>query len=392
LLASAVRVSDVASGQSRALRPGDVALLARTNDSARVYAAALAALGIAVSLEQPGLIATPEVHLVLACLRRLVDVGDTLASAEIVALKSDGPTEAWLEGRLAYLAEGRPSARWGIEGSFREPTLVALDELRGSLAYLAPSEVLDDVLEVAELRADARAWGPTPARSAQRLANLEALRALARVYEEECCSLRTSATLSGLILWLHDIAARGRDFAATEGRIDAVHVLTHHGAKGLEWPVVIAGDLESAIRGRLWEPSAVSDAALFDLHDPLAGRRIRYWPWPFGAHRTGIEVASRIDASAIGVTDRETQMAEAIRLLYVSVTRARDLVVLPLAAGAKQRPWLDALGADWLTRELDGAVRPPGGEPVACRQETFDVSGLPARTAAEDDVDVQLGR
>lgn len=378
LLASGIEVVDPTRGERRVVRPGDVALLARTNDSARAFGGALAAAGVPVSLEQPGLLATPEGHLALACLRRVLDAEDTLASAEIVALKRACPAEAWLEDRLAYLAEGRPPARWGVDGASAEPALRALEGVRARLAGLSPAELLDEVLAAADLRVDAIAWGPDPVRSAQRLANLETLRRLARDYEAECGSLRTSATASGLFLWLQDLAAERRDFVAVDGRADAVRVLTHHGAKGLEWPVVILADLEAPVRPRLWEPTAVDDAGPVDLRAPLACRRLRYWPWPFGGHRTGVEVASRIDASSVGAADRETAVAEAVRLLYVGLTRARDVLVLALAARAKQRPWLDALGADWLIRETDGAVRPPDGEPIACLRETFDGAGAPA--------------
>jgi ATP-dependent exoDNAse (exonuclease V) beta subunit len=369
LLSGGIQVVDGVTGARRAVRPGDVAVLSRTNEGAQRFAAVLTAAGIAASLEQPGLLSTPEAYLTLACLRRLVDPGDTLASAEIIALKREGPTEAWLEDRLAYLAEGRPSTRWGIDGSLREPVLVVLDGLRARLAYLAPSEVLDDVLATADLRADARAWGPTPARSAQRLANLETLRGLAADYEEQRRSLRGSATLAGFVLWLRDLADSERDLKAVDSGIDAVRVLTHHGAKGLEWPVVIAADLESAIRGRLWEPTVIDDAASLDLGAPLRGRRLRYWPWPFGAHEKGIAVLSSVAQSDAGRFDQQAQRAEAIRLLYVSLTRARDLLVLPLAAGDGPRPWLDTLAADWLTRDADGVVRLPDGSTVACLHE-----------------------
>ena len=124
--------------------------------------------------------------------------------------------------------------------------------MRPRLEFLSPSEVLDEALVAGDVRRDARAWGPTRGRSSQRLANLETLRGLAADYEDYCQAQRLSATVAGFLLWLYDLAHAELDKKGVDGQMDAVRVLTHHGAKGLEWPVVISADLESANRGRLW--------------------------------------------------------------------------------------------------------------------------------------------
>ena len=59
----------------RPLRFRDVAVLNRKNDNAAECAAALTSAGLPVSLGRPGLLATPEARLALACLRRMVDAG-----------------------------------------------------------------------------------------------------------------------------------------------------------------------------------------------------------------------------------------------------------------------------------------------------------------------------
>lgn len=371
LLTNDATVLDKETQQPRSIRPGDIAILSRTNDGAHRYASALTGVGLAVSLEQPGLLATPEVYLTLACLRRLVDAGDTLASAEIIALKTGDAPEDWLQDRLDYLAEGRPSHLWGVEGTYREPALVALEALRDCLPFLSPSEVLDEVLSASDVFRDAKAWGPNHARSAQRLANLETLRGLVWEYEEHCGTQRIGATVGGFLLWLYDLAAHGLDQRAVEGQGDAVQVLTHHRAKGLEWPVVIAADLETRINSGLWGLSVLPAKAGFEVQAPLANRQLRYWPWPFRGLSKDIPVAQRIEESSEGTADRKTQTREAIRLLYVSFTRARDVLILPLQARAKSRPWLEALGAHWLT-PAQGQLALPGGGSVPCTTEPLE--------------------
>ena len=370
LIESDFEVVDKQTGRSRPLQPGDIAILSRANKKAVNYAAALTARGVAVTLEQPGLLKLPEIRLALACLRRLVDAGDTLASAEIVSLKTTLSPEEWLENRLEYLAEGSRSRNWGIDGSFQEPALVALEAMRPRLEFLSPSEVLDEALVAGDVRRDAKAWGPTEGRSSQRLANLETLRGLATDYEGHCQSQRLSATVAGFLLWLYDLEESALDKKGVDGQMDAVRVLTHHRAKGLEWPVVISADLETGNRGRLWGLSVLSENDTLDINSPLANRRLRYWPWPFGGMQKDIKVAQKVEESAAGQADIQKQIEEAVRLLYVSFTRARDLLILPLQAKTKARPWLDTLGAEWLTPQ-DSELVLPDGRVVSCATEVF---------------------
>ena len=72
-------------------------------------AEALQVRGLPVTLGTSGLLSTPEARLAMACLRRMADPDDTLATAEIVALEADIRPEQWLEDRLKYL--GRSPGR-----------------------------------------------------------------------------------------------------------------------------------------------------------------------------------------------------------------------------------------------------------------------------------------
>ena len=76
----------------------------------------LRAAGVPAMTAQPGLLATPETVLALACLRRLNDPGDTLASAEIISLSECSEPEIWVSDRLAYVATGGDTAKWRETG------------------------------------------------------------------------------------------------------------------------------------------------------------------------------------------------------------------------------------------------------------------------------------
>jgi ATP-dependent helicase/nuclease subunit A len=101
---------------------------------------------------------------------------------------------------------------------------------------------------------------------------------------------------------------RPRPSVAAGDGADAVRVLTIHGAKGLEFPVVLLGGLSAVERHR---PPAV-------LFGPL-GPEMRLAP--------GVESKGYRDASD---DDREAEAAERLRLFYVGATRARDHLVVSL--------------------------------------------------------------
>ena len=363
LLAAPVMIVDKNDRQLRPLAAGDIAVLSRTHVKAATYAAALASRGIAVSLSRTGLLSTPEACLALACLRYLIDENDTLAATEIVALKEIAEPEKWLESRLQAIADNLPENRWGLEGSFTSKTLTVLEQQRRQLNVLSPVEALDLALHLGEVERTALAWGPDACRSARRLANIENLRTFAVQYEDECAKERSAGTAGGLLLWLRNLAIAKLDSCGVDANSSAVQVLTHHAAKGLEWPAVICADLDTDVRPGYWGHSIVSETDALDMDSPLANRRIRYWPKPFGQQAAGIEIYESIAHSDIGQQDLLTQQAEAIRLLYVSFTRARDLLILPLSAQAKSFPWLDLLGADWF-KPAEGIMNLPDDSPI----------------------------
>jgi len=56
----------------------------------------------------------------------------------------------------------------------------------------------------------------------------------------------------------------------------------YHSAKGLEGPVCICCETTKSIRDGAWGLSA-SKASAFSIKEPLAGRGIGFWRWPFGS-------------------------------------------------------------------------------------------------------------
>ena len=269
---------------------------------------------------------TPHVELVLAAYRWVVDESDTLALAELARFLADDPqSDAWLNGAAADDPD---------EGLQAASTVTpALSTLRRERLYLTPSELLDAIVALPEIVSRIERWGD----HAIRLDDLEALRGCAQAYEAECASRGVPATASGLVpaLAMAD-PPRPRSL-----RADAVQVMTYHSAKGLEWPMVVLTSLGWEPKARLFEPVAESEHEL-DWRNPLEGRWIRYWPWPYGLSGSDSPLEVAALASLEGQDAKGRAVREDTRLLYVGVTRARDYLVL--APAAKGRPcWLSVL-------------------------------------------------
>ena len=191
LLANRSQIEDRNTGQPHSVELRDIAVLCRTNEGAATVADALRVRGFPITLGTSGLLSTPEVRLAIACLRRMADAGDTLATAEIIALKAESPAEHWLKDRLEYLSthpEDPMGRNWGMASPLLNCTVIALHEARARLDQLTPAEALDVALGAGEVFKTVSVWGPSEHQSAQRRANLETLRGLALQYERSCAA------------------------------------------------------------------------------------------------------------------------------------------------------------------------------------------------------------
>jgi ATP-dependent helicase/nuclease subunit A len=342
LLQNRAHIIDRDSKQHRALRFGDIAVLARSNQSVNDIAGVLQSRGIRTSTEQPGLLNRPEIVLALACLRRLNDERDTIATAEIVSLAECEDPDAWLADRLAWLDSKAPAWTWREHGEAVHPVFQAIQALRNQRSQLSMQEAVQLVVARCDLTRRVLQWQQSPERARLRLANLERLTELAAEYEDESRSTREAATLSGFLLWLKDLAATATD-TMPQPAVDAVQVMTHHAAKGLEWPVVVLMDLAGEVKDSIWDAVRADSISAFDVRAPLKDRSLRYWPWPYGA-LSKVPVANEVETSVKGQVVRAAAIEEHKRLLYVTMTRARDLLILARQAKKPDGQWMSTVG------------------------------------------------
>lgn len=345
LLASAHHYPVTAKGEisPRPLQGGDIAVLCRTRDNCQEVAYGLTQLGIPVAIPREGLLTTPECHLALAALRYLISPQDTLAAAELIQFTQHNAPEQWLDH---WLIDQGQSLRAST------PVLIELDRQRAYLNMATPEEALLQAMITARIDQIVQGWDQPE----QRLANLEVLRELAKQYVQQSYQNGESTTPAGLLLFLETSQKNGHhDRQAVWEDQHTVHVLTYHAAKGLEWPYVILADLNSGLKADPFNHVYVEEqeGQPFCFDNPLAGRWLRYWPWPYGKQQNLNPATFNDfpDNSSQAAITREKERAEMLRLLYVGFTRARDYLTLTVPYKNRKNEGI-LYQTDWLNNVL----------------------------------------
>jgi ATP-dependent helicase/nuclease subunit A len=375
------QIDDPHTGESRRLRGSDIAVLCRKNSHCSELATKLAESGLKVAMTRDGLLQTPECLLAVSTLKYLVDSYDRLALGYIVHLCHDynnSDQSAWLADWLK--SDGKPEKLL--------PHKAGIEEARTKLPFCTTSDALNLAIQAGRVIAMVEAWGDVP----QRLSNLDALRGLVQDYEDTSALAHVPATINGFLCYLEQLDESDQPASVDS---DAVQILTYHGAKGLEWPIVILADLDAEaapkVHKDLCKIQVESGEEAFDLNDPLKGRWIRFWPWPFGS----IEKDGTFEQSAVNSVEfKDTALrlrSENARLMYVGITRSRDLLILAPYTGRTQ----NKVGTQWLD-ELHFDERQILSMPQTAGESCIMVGDSEHRTtvriyaAAESNVHVQM--
>jgi len=276
----------------------------------------------------------------LALVRFALQPDDDLTCAALLT----SPFVALDHDRLYALAKDRRGSLWSAVRDDGGEARAFLDAVLALADFTAPYEFLETILS-----------GPLGGR-AKLLARLgeEARDQIAALLGQALAFERTNApTLQGFLAWIEadDIDLK-RD---PEAPVDAVRIMTVHGAKGLQAPVVVLADAT--------RPPGRDDTGFV----PLAiGDDEATVPVYHGGHGKRVP---RI-AQELATMAKEAR-EEHWRLLYVAMTRAEDLLFVGGALGVRDNgvppddSWYAAvdraMSANWaLTDEADdlwGSVR-----------------------------------
>jgi ATP-dependent helicase/nuclease subunit A len=364
--------------------PGEIVLLFAAGTDARLYEQALRELGL------PTFRATgrdyyhqQQVVDLLAYLRLLHNRYDDEALVTVLASPFVGVSnDALLHLRRA--AERRPLFV-GLERSLpqglseRDMQLFrAFRQRYDRLAGLAPRTSLERLCEriLTEHDYDLAVLAQWDGR--RRYANLRKLARLARSYEE----LR-GPDVEGFVRFVRELGSVGAselEAVAEEEGTDVIRLLTIHGAKGLEFKVVVVADAGRHGASRdADEILCLPDGRLgFRVADPATGKR-----------------RPTSDYEEVKEVEQEASEAERRRLYYVAMTRAIDRLIVsgsidPERSGDESTPIGWVLGRLEAT-ELDGAASGPveierDGARLVLRLDRFNgVEAAPVAVEAEEE-------
>jgi len=299
--ASGVTVTDPSTGRERAVRFGDVAVLAISTTNLPLLFAELDRARVPWTARGGRLFLGDPLHRrFLLALRALADPDDGAAQAALLRPPFFGLDPA---DHLAA-ADGGADAD-GASARRLKDARELLGDLRRRRFERSPAATARDLLERTGF---ARAVALS-ANGAQRLARLrEICSQLERLAADE--RLDFDAASARLRAWVDDPVPLDPPHPVGA---EAVQVLTVHQAKGLEFPVVA-----------LWDCRALLDESRAAVPAWAVSRDGRQWMLSL----------DRVECDSGGnllQREQDYRSAERQRLVYVAATRARDLLVLPVA-------------------------------------------------------------
>ncbi len=378
-IASRETVRDRATGVRRPVGPGDIAILFRARDSHRDYERALDARGVPTYVYKGlGFFEAEETQDLSALVRFLARPASPLREAALLRSRIFRVSDAALVelapdlGRVARArAEPAAVARLGEDDRrVVAMTRAAMGTWLPMVDHLPPADLVDRILRETAYAFELR--GP---RRDQARENVKKFRALVRRLQN-----RGYATMARIAAHLDRLSLGDESNAAIDA-MNAVHLMTVHASKGLEFPVVFVVDLARGVGAR---GGAVRVVAEDHRGEPAVS---------IGTMRFEADEEEER-------RDRE----ETKRLLYVALTRARDRLYLAgaLRAGGEFRPSKGSLGEVLpasLGAVLEEAARAAGprvtwtaasGEAHAFRRCALDPRALPTGDPAEDAVRLDL--
>ena len=363
----------------------DICILMPTRTGLRDLELALDEAGMPYRLEGSSLIFdTQEVRDLLNCLRAIDDPGDEVAIVAALRSPAFACTDVDLlryyesGGRFDYLARPR-----GPNGPVAEGlgALLAYHERRmwTSVAALIDAFVRERPLMTAAV---------DHPRRREQWRRYRFIVAQARAFAEA-----GGGSLRKFLEWIDRQRSEGARVTETpvpETDEDAVRIMTVHGSKGLEFPVVILTGLNARRRNR-------TDSVLFGRTDrPNASRSVEVKVGSVS------QVSQTPGYEALASDEKAMLDDEHVRLLYVAATRAMDHLVLSVYRSSKSESDASYIASqfeehDDMWRQLRYQTErqaPPSDLTDGRRDDKFDTAqhSLEARTRWIEARDGVIGR
>ncbi len=247
----------LAAVRSRQARPGDHAVLFRTNDQLRPFEAELRRLGLAYTVVgSTSFFDRKEVRDLLAYLKLLQRPEDDVALLRVINTPGRGIGQQTVESLLARAVEqNRPVWQVLQDSSWRQGLSARVQQALDGFVQLVQqlrrqargrrgvAGLLEHLLESVDYQREIQRLSKTQEEALQRQKSVQGLLETAAAFDRQ-------EPRGSLRQFLDQVAVADRGFATAEGERfdpDQVVLITLHGAKGLEFPRVFLVGMEEGL-------------------------------------------------------------------------------------------------------------------------------------------------
>ena len=326
--------------------PSDIAVLGRTNAPLDALAGILTGTyGIPANRQEVSVSEIKCTPLVLALLALVESEKDSLAKAQIAVLTEEGyGTSKIIEEKLVLDANEEIK-----ESSYLNdvPLVKRLLELRPMLKQQSVGALIETMVIELDLYNEIKKIGQVD----ESVSCLDTIVQSGYAYEQHCLQMSLPATVKGFVDYLAVMDPVGK------GNANGIQLHTYHSSKGLEWKYVILTQLYEKKN----DPKKCVKQDIYGIHfsyseqpsasTPYPEVFIRVIPFIFGAGNTNVpaDIQQQIEESSLYKEVIKDSLAEANRLLYVGMTRPRDVLIVALEPHKKDvhtLQWLEDVGLD----------------------------------------------
>ena len=306
-----IPVFDKQTRQTRPIQPKDIAILTRTWQPLEMYSEALSSIGIAVAPAGGGnLLATREAKDASAMLRFLANPRDDIALVAVLRSPFFATSDRLLfQIRNSFTKADQDSCWWDELKTSQHPELEHPVKVLQQLLNCRQSETPSRILQICDRLTGYTAVIANLAGASRRMADWQGFQQLVKDLEQG------TYDLFGVVrhlkrLYDQEVAVPRPVLAVT----NAVSLMTIFASKGLEWSLVIVADLSK-------ERPKFSPHVYFDAQLGVAVK----------SKDAQGEMQKPVLYSWLAYLQEQKDREEAVRVLYVALTRARDYLILSAA-------------------------------------------------------------
>lgn len=234
------------------IRPKDIAILCRKNDTCSNIVKALRKYDIPVSESESNIMQRIEVQLVVSLLQFIQNPSNKHVIADLMRLLWGKTTKDILQDRINYVWEKTKDGmgfehldadlklkndEWQSSDAQVVEEIKKLTQLTDRFKHLSIPEMVRALIYECNLPALTARWDDQRVRQQ----NLSTVQHLADDYDQMCLQMGLGTSISGFIFYLNSTEPDKEK----DNQSDTVKVFTYHGSKGLEWPVVILTELKT---------------------------------------------------------------------------------------------------------------------------------------------------